>query len=196
LPTARAELAAAESQLVEHQTLVDSLTVRAPIAGRVIAAPPRQIDRRRGQELPTWHGSPLAAENLGSWIEASTPLCVIASGARAVAWAGVEQADAPAVAAGQPVRLLVDEQPFSALTGRVTQVARRARHNHEVNEQRDAARQSLLGDDRYHVVQIAVDGEGLALLPGARGVVKITTERSNVGSLVLDAFHRAMQRVL
>ena len=50
LPTARAELAAAESQLAEHQTLVDSLTVRAPIAGRVIAAPPRQIDRRLGQE--------------------------------------------------------------------------------------------------------------------------------------------------
>jgi len=196
LPTARAELAAAESQLAEHQTLVDSLTVRAPIAGRVIAAPPRQIDHRLGQELPPWHGSLLAAKNLGAWIEARAPLCVIASGEGAVAWAGVEQADAPAVAAGQPVRLLVDEQPFSPLTGRVTQVARRARRNHDESEQRDAARQSLLGDDRYHVVQIAVDSDGLSLLPGARGMVKITTERSNVGSLMLDALRRAMQRVL
>jgi putative peptide zinc metalloprotease protein len=196
LPTARAELSAAESQLAEHQTLVDSLTVRAPQAGRVVAAPSRQIDHRLGQQLPPWHGSPLDAKNLGAWIEARAPLCVIASGEGAVAWAGVEQADIPAVAAGQTVRLLVDEQPFSPLSGRVTQVARRARLNHDESESGDAARQSLLGDDRYHVVQIAVDDAGLALLPGAHGTAKITTERSNIGSLMLDSVRRALQRVL
>src|SRR5690606_38102272 len=128
-------------------TLADSLTIRAPHAGRVVAAPPRQIDRRLGQQLPPWHGSPLEADNLGAWIEASTPLCVIASGNGAVAWAGVEQADAPAVAAGQCVRLLVDEQPFAPFSGRVTQVARRARLNHDENEP-GASRQELFGDDR------------------------------------------------
>ena len=196
LPAARAELAAAEAQLAEHQTLVDSLTIRAPHAGRVVAAPPRQIDLRLGQQLPPWHGSPLAADNLGAWIEASTPLCVIASGKGAVAWAGVEQADAPAVAAGQTVRLLVDEQPFAPLNGRVTQVARRARLNHDENERGSAASQALLGDDRYHVVQIAVDAADVPLLPGAHGMARITTERSNIGSLVLDSIRRTLQRVL
>ena len=101
-----------------------------------------------------------------------------------------------AVGAGQTVRLLVDEQPFAPLSGRVTQVARRARLNHDENEPGAAASQALLGDDRYHVVQIAVDDANLPLLPGAHGTAKITTERSNIGSLVLDSIRRTLQRVL
>src|SRR5690606_22035809 len=100
-----------------------------------------------------------------------------------------------AVAAGQTVRLLVDEQPFAPLSGRVTQVARRARLNHDENEP-GAARQELFGDDRYHVVQITVDAANVPLLPGAHGMAKITTERSNIGSLVLDSIRRTLQRVL
>lgn len=197
LPAARAELAAAEAELAEHQALVDSLTIRAPHAGRVVAAPQRQAERHAIDHLPQWAGSPLAAANRGAWIEPRTPLCVIADGPGAVAWAGVEQADAPVVAEGQPVRLLVEEQPFAALTGRVTQVARRARSNHEgAGEQpSEAAHDELLGDSRYHVVQIELDADSPTLLPGARGLAKITTEQSNVGTLVLNSLRRTFQRV-
>src|SRR5690606_22277622 len=131
------------------------LEVRAPVAGRVVAAPARQ-DRPSGAgRLPGWAGSPLDGRNLGAWIDPRTPLCVVAPGDGAVAWAGIEQADAPAVAAGQAVRLLVDEQPLSALQGRVIQVARRARLNHDRPEEVSSPGESLLGDERYHVVQIA-----------------------------------------
>lgn len=195
LPAARAELTAAEAQLAEHQSLVDSLTVRAPHAGRVVTVPRRQADRHLGDRLPVWKGSPLAAENLGAWIEPRTPLCVIAAGSGFIAWAGVEQADAPAVATGQAVRLLVEEQPFAALNGRVTQITRRARSNHEGASEQQTPHDSLLGDSRYHVVQIEVDAGELSLLPGARGLAKITTEKSNVGTLVLNSLRRTFQRV-
>lgn len=195
LPTARAELAAAEAELAERQAQVDGLTIRAPHAGRVVAAPERHASREAGDRLPVWHGSPLAAENLGAWIEPQTPLCVIAAGKGVVAWAGVEQADAPTVAPGQAVRLLVAEQPFTPLTGRVVQVARRARRNHEDAAGKGPAQQSPLGDDRYHVVQIKVDGDGAPLLPGARGVAKITTDESNIGTLVMNSLRRTFLRV-
>jgi putative peptide zinc metalloprotease protein len=195
LPAAAAELAAAEAELAEQQKLFDSLAIRAPVAGRVVAAPARQDRPSRAGRLPGWNGSPLEACNLGAWIEPRTPLCVIAPGDRSVAWAGVEQADAPAVAPGQAVRILVEEQPLSAHDGRVVQVARRARLNHDDADAGSGAKRSLLGDERYHVVQIAIDGDAQPLLPGSRGVARIITDESNVGTLALDSLKRLLQRV-
>ena len=194
LPAARAELADAEAQLAEYEAMVASLTIHAPHAGRVVAAPDRPADRRRHDQLATWNGSPLDPHNLGAWIEPKTPLCVIAGSATVAAWAGVEQADVPVVSAGQTVRVLVDEQPFSAVTGRVTHVASRGHANHAADRESTSSSASPLGDVRYHDVKIELD-DALPLLPGSRGVAKITIERSNLGTLVMNALGRTFHRV-
>jgi putative peptide zinc metalloprotease protein len=187
IPTAAAELADAEAQLAEQRTVAESLVIRAPVAGRVLAPPSRAIERHADDALAPWSGSPLEARNRGAWIEPGTPLAVIASPGGWTAWAGVDQADAPAVEVGQTARLIVDERPTEILTARVTQVSRRARENNAGADAQTRQQRETLGDDRYHVVELALDGlDGAtqsALFAGARGTVKITAERTTLGEL-------------
>jgi putative peptide zinc metalloprotease protein len=194
LPTAAAELADAQSQLTEHKAMVDALTVRAPAAGRILAAPDQVAQQRADGMLRPWTGSPLDERNRGAWIEPGTPLAVIATGEKQLAWAGVEQADVPAVEVGQSVRLIADQQPMEILIGRVREVARRARSN-ESDETPGSRRENDSLDAWYHVVQIELDATATPLLPGARGVAKIATYESTVGELVLNEVRRTFQRV-
>jgi putative peptide zinc metalloprotease protein len=187
IPTAAAELADAEAQHAEQRTMAKSLVIRAPAAGRVLAPPSRTIERHADDALAPWSGSPLEARNLGAWIEPGTPLAVIASPGGWTAWAGVDQADAPVVEVGQAARLIVDERPTEILTAHVTQVSRRARDNDAGADAQTRRQRDALGDDRYHVVELELDGideaTRLALFAGARGTVKITAERTTLGEL-------------
>jgi putative peptide zinc metalloprotease protein len=195
LPTAAAELADAEAQLTEHKSMVDALTVRTTAAGRILAAPEQVAQQRADGMLRPWSGSPLDERNRGAWIEPGTPLAIIATGEKQLAWAGVEQADVPAVEVGQPVRLVADQQPMEILTGRVREVARRARSNDGDAAQGSRRESDSLDDAWYHVVQIELDAANAPLLPGARGVAKIATYESTVGELVLNEVRRTFQRL-
>jgi putative peptide zinc metalloprotease protein len=187
IPTAAAELADAEAQLVEQRAIADSLVIRAPVAGRVLAPPSRTVERQAEDALAPWSGSPLEARNRGAWIESGTALAVIASPGGWTAWAGVDQSDAPAVEVGQTARLIVDERPTDILTAHVIQVGRRARQNTVGSETQTRQQRETLGDDRYHVVELKLDdideATQLALFAGARGTVKITAERTTLGEL-------------
>jgi putative peptide zinc metalloprotease protein len=219
LPTASAELADAEAQLAEQQSMVESLVIRAPAGGRVLAPPPRLIERAAADTLRRWSGSPLAPRNRGAWIEQGTPLAVIAEPGGWIAWAGVDQADITAVEPGQAVRLLVDELPTTILSGLVTQVSRRASDNHSADAANaDAAGSAeLLGNERYHVVEIALDsdsagaaagsprsataglpssGRQVTLLAGARGTAKITAHASTLGQIAWRRLRQLFTRTL
>jgi putative peptide zinc metalloprotease protein len=195
IPTATAELADAEAQLAERRALAETLTIRAAIAGRVIAPPERKSERRAAGELRQWTGAPLDEENLGAWIEPGTPLAVIAGEDQWLAWAGVSQADVPEVEVGQPVRMVADQLPMQIVEGRVASVARRARSNASEEHAEPQPQNSALGDGWYHVVEIELDEPAPALLPGARGVAKIATYDSTVGKLVLNELRRTFQRL-
>ncbi len=196
LPTAMAELAAAVAQLAEERAMADSLVIRAPVAGRVWSPPVHKPAHGSIDALPQWSGSPLDDRNRGAWIDPGTPVAVVAADSGWVAWAGVEQADVAAVELGQTVRLLADQQPTSVMTGRVVQVSRRARENSPSDARQAAAQGELLGDERYHVVEIELDAADAPLLPGAHGTVKIATYTSTVGELVLMQLRRAFRRVI
>lgn len=193
IPTAAAELADAEAQLAEHQAMVDALVLRSPASGRLLAPPDHARPQPSADALRKWTGSPLDRRNLGAWIEPGTPLGVVASGNRQIAWAGVEQADVPEVAAGQSVRILADEQPTTVLTGRVRSIARRARKSDD--DQRRSPHAAALSDASYHAVEIELDKDAAPLLPGARGVAKISAYESTLGAIVLDELRRTFQRV-
>lgn len=199
IPTAAAELADAEAQLAEQQAMVDSLVICAPRAGLVLAPPPRPADRRDEGMLPRWHGAALDERNRGAWIEPGTPLAVVAAPGDWIAWAGVDQADAPAVTAGQSARVLFDEQPLTIIPARVMQVSRRARTNEatpfsEVQADSTSRDATLLGDDRYHVVEFTLEAPSDVFLVGARGTVKITAEESTLGQLAWLHLRRAFTR--
>jgi putative peptide zinc metalloprotease protein len=194
IPTAAAELADAEAVLAEQRAIVESLVVRAPAAGRVLA-PPSRPRESRGDALPSWSGSPLDARNRGAWIEVGTPLAVIAAPGGWVAWAGVDQADVPAVDEGHGVRMVMDEMPSVVLAGRVTHISRRARENQTDAPRRGNESVAVGEDDRYHVVEISIDARDASLLAGARGVAKIATYESTLGRIVWHELRQAFSRV-
>ena len=181
IPTAASELADSEAQLAAQQAMVEALLIRAggwPRARGSAAA--GAAGRRRDIALV----ARLAAGGAqpGAWIEAGTPLAVVAPTEEWIAWAGVDQADVPAVDVDQPARILMDDRQTSVLMGRVTLVGRRARDNRfdDGTSQRDDA---IVGDDRYHVVELAVEAADARLLAGERGTVKIATYESTLGEL-------------
>jgi putative peptide zinc metalloprotease protein len=203
IPAAVAELVDAEAQLVEQQAAAEQLVIRAPVAGRVLAPPPRSVNREAAEKLGPWHGSPLAKRNLGAWIEPGAALAVIEAPGGWVAWAGVDQADVAAVEPGQRAHLLLDEQPMTTLTGHIVHVSRRARNNRRENPDgatasaagRAEGDDALLGDDRYHVVELALDDSARELFAGARGAARIATQGSTLGQLAWMHVRRLFARV-
>jgi putative peptide zinc metalloprotease protein len=153
-------------------------------------------------ELPTWSGSPLDGRNRGAWIEPGTPLAIVSPEEGWTAWAGVDQADAPAVAAGQSARLVIDGRPLTQIDAQVTHTSRRARDNRAppgtVGSQADAARndrsRTLLGDDRYHVVELDVDRADSVLFAGARGTAQISAAPSTLGKLAWLSLRQTLAR--
>ncbi|HYO24179.1 MAG TPA: HlyD family efflux transporter periplasmic adaptor subunit [Lacipirellulaceae bacterium] len=201
LPTAAAELADAEAQLVEQQRRVDALVIRAPSSGRLLDPPPR-TDARRGREtLRTWTGSPLDERNLGAWIEPGAALAVVAAPGAWAAWAGVAEDDVPAITQGQAARVVVDAvfsaEPGAILDAEVVQVSRQARDNHpEPGADRDRVRdQGLMGDDRYHVVELHVAAPVGKLFAGARGTAKIVAEQSTLGAIAWQHVQRTFSKI-
>jgi hypothetical protein len=81
------------------------------------------------------------------------------------------------------------------LTGRVQEVARRARSNESDAAPNSRRENESLDNGWYHVVQIELDAAETPLLPGARGMAKIATYESTVGELVLNEVRRTFQRV-
>jgi putative peptide zinc metalloprotease protein len=197
LPAARAELADAEAQLAEEQAMAQMLVVRAPADGRVWLAPPQAspLQRAGADMLPTWSGSPLDPRNLGAWIEPGTPLAVISEPRGLSAWAGVAQTDAPVVEVGQHVRLLAHQNPMEVLTGRVHHVSRTARSNDAHGTRNENQQSALLGDNRYHVVEVHIDDSAAPLLPGARGTAKIAAYDTTLGELLLHHLRRTFRQV-
>jgi putative peptide zinc metalloprotease protein len=161
----------------------------------VLAPPDRPIEAAAEGVLPGWRGSPLDPRNRGAWIDAGAPLAVVAAPGRWVAWAGVDQADAPAVEPGQPARVLVEGEPASMLTGQVVHVSRRARDNHAALGAPARRDDALVGEDRYHVVEIALVAPPELRFAGARGTAKIATQDATLGELAMLRLRRLFTSV-
>ncbi len=114
-------------QLRDAQTLWEQTIVRAPIAGRIVAArrsQPSTVDQD-AERLPRWSGTPLNPRNIGAYMEQRTPLCSIAPSDRFEAILLVDQVDRNDVVIGQTVRLKLEELPHLVLEGVVTAVSDR-----------------------------------------------------------------------
>ena len=148
-PTAAAGLAGLDrraaslaAQLARREEDRDRLTLRAPIAGTVVA-PPRLPDAPPsddpGAPLPGWTGTPLDAANRGTHLAPGTLVALIAPGdpfggrddpaaapVPAEARLVVPEAAVQRVRVGQRVRLKFAQRPGETLTGSVTAIAAEA----------------------------------------------------------------------
>ncbi len=184
LPTARAAVADAESQLDELQNRGEQLLMKSPVSGVIIAPPQVKSTAKDRIRLPGWSGSPLEARNLGCWIESGTVFCTVAKSGQLEALLAIEQADVAAVAPGQKVRIRLDSAPAHILEGQVLQVARRAVQPQDRRQKPEAA---------YHLVQVQLDQQDQQWLVGIRGQAKIETSRGTLSQLIYREFSQMLR---
>ncbi len=185
LPTALAAAEDARVRATQLQRQVDELTIKAPIAGTIIAPPEMTRDELDKSQLPTWSGSPLDARNLGSWLDAGTVLCLVADSEDLEALVMIDQADVAEVQPGQAVRILLESSPVKILTGEVIQVARRSAERSATSPTQDAG--------KYHLVQVRLEPTDVALLVGARGTAKIEARRRTLSSIVATQLRQMLK---
>jgi putative peptide zinc metalloprotease protein len=124
---ARKRLAALDEELKEVEKQLQQLTIVAPCDGTVVE-PPRKAEpkvRPGQQQLKTWDGTPLDAENLGSFLEAGTHMLSVAPSERLEAILLVDQSNRNDVFVGQKIRMKFDHIPDRTYEGQVDEISER-----------------------------------------------------------------------
>ncbi|MEX1041295.1 MAG: HlyD family efflux transporter periplasmic adaptor subunit [Pirellulaceae bacterium] len=129
-PTAASQIPTAESALADlrqrYEVLqrdLDSLTIHAPQAGLLLAAPYRIDPHSSERTLSTWSGYLTEPTNLGCWVERGQRLCRIAEPGRLEARVIVMQDQVELVRIGDRVDLLFDSQATHAVSGVIDRIA-------------------------------------------------------------------------
>lgn len=126
------ELAGAEESLVAISEEIDrrheqreKLVLRAPRDGVVLAAARKQPADDSNGRLPTWHGHPLEARNVGALLDASVLVCQIGDPSQWEAIIAVDQNDVGSLASGQRVDLLPAQRPGARIATTLVAVSQR-----------------------------------------------------------------------
>jgi putative peptide zinc metalloprotease protein len=112
------------------------LTIRAPRDGVVVPAPQRPKPLGERVQLAGWSGRPLAASNVGAYLEEGTLLCRVAQPGALEAVLAIDQTELDFVRPGQRVDLLLVSRPGEM---RPVKIERIAEANMEIAPERLAA---------------------------------------------------------
>jgi putative peptide zinc metalloprotease protein len=184
LPTAKAELADAKSQLAQYHRRADELVVRSPIAGTIMA-PPNIEAEQTPDKLRNWSGSPLEPRNQGCWVEPGTVLCMVGNPEKLSAIVNVDERDVADVKPGDEVRILLDSSPVRIITGKVKQIASRA-------SEPDSDGNSELAE-RFHVIEVELTGNQTLAAVGTGGSAKIAASHTTLVKMGVDFLKRRLK---
>lgn len=116
-------LTSLDKQLARLKEDVAKLTIRAPEAGVIVPPPSRSREERTRLRLANWSGRPLAAHNIGAYLEASTLVCRIAQPGKLEAIVAIDQEELDFVRPGQQVDLLLTSLPGERRAGHIDHLA-------------------------------------------------------------------------
>ncbi len=177
---AQERLTDVQRRLSQLQEEYESLTMLAPAAGTVVA--PRALPDAvaRDAELGRWTETPLAAANVGCFLERGTLFCLVADPAAAQAVLFVDDADVAYIKRRQQVRLTFDEAPGVVLRGEVEEIAQEdvadvpaeLAVDQQVAHQVDASGRRRPLRTAYQI-RVALDPHDAHLVMGARGRGKV-----------------------
>jgi putative peptide zinc metalloprotease protein len=184
LPTAKAELTDAESQLAQYQRRADELVVRSPIAGTIVAPPMIEVEQTPDR-LRNWSGSPLEARNQGCWVEPGTVLCMVGNPQKLSALVTVEERDVADIQPGDQVKILLESAPVRIVTGTVKQVASRATEPHSEPGSELA--------ERFHVIEVELARDEALAAVGTGGSAKIAASHTTLGKMGLEFLKRRLR---
>jgi putative peptide zinc metalloprotease protein len=199
LPTARETLADLETRLTQRRGDQALLTLRAPLAGTVLA-PPRKADRLAEGELATWTGTPLEARNHGTLLDRGTLVCQIGDPQRLEAVLVIDQADVDFVRVGQRVRLRLNQLSRQFLAGEIVEIAELDMDlvpRELLGEKQLAARTDRAGQVRPlstgYQARVRLDEHNEALSIGATGLAKVEVERQTLARLLFRYLRRTLR---
>ena len=200
LPAAKQALADLEARVAQLQEHEARLTIKSPADGIVIPPPATPKVNSAAEKLTTWHGTPLDAENVGSYLVAGTLLCLVGDPRELEAVAILSQSEIEFVHTGQSVRLAFDQSPQEIVTGEVREVAKielATRPGQLVAAGRLPARLDPHGRplplETSYQVSIALHPHSAALLPGAAGRCKIVAQPQSFGQRLARYFSRTFR---
>lgn len=187
LPTARAALADSERRLAERRKEADQLTFTAPVDGRVIPAPRRdvKVGGAHPTQLATWTGSLLEPKVRGAKVEPGTLMCLVGDPHKSTAVLLVDGGDVKFVQPGQRARLRIEQLPGQVIEGVVIDVSR---HQVQDDSHTPVTRADLTPlfagliapghEGAHYEVRVRFDtASAPALVIGGRGEAKVATER-------------------
>jgi putative peptide zinc metalloprotease protein len=205
-PDAAAQLQVAEEMLIDvreqlRQRKQDekALTLIAPAAGLVMEPPDVSSTTSDAQNLPTWSGTPLDAENSRCYLERGTLFCLIGNPTQQEAMLFVDETDVHYVRRGQKVRLQLAMHSADVLTGQVVEIAERNIASvppELVADQELASHLDESGARRplrtTYSVRVKLNAHDLHLLSGARGRAKIIVYPQPLAQRAIRALRRML----
>lgn len=183
LPTAKAELSDAQSQLDQYRRRADELVVRSPITGTIIASPDIASEQTL-DKLRNWSGSPLEARNRGCWIDPGTVLCMVGNPQKLSAIVTVDERDVADVQPGDEVKILLDSAPVRIVTGKVKQAASRA-------TEPDSDSGELA--ERFHVIEVELTDDETSAAVGIGGSAKIAASHTTLAKMGMEFLKRRLR---
>jgi len=175
------------ADIVKLTTQKEKLIIQSPATGVVLPSRPVQ-DESEENELPTWSGSPLDANNVGAFLSTGVELCAIGDPNQLEALLLVDQADIRFIALKQRVRVRVHHTPGETVWGEVVEISPANLEqippeliaSGEAATTTDSQGQKQLLTDAFHV-RVRLDEGHRALLLRSVGVAKIHVEPQSLG---------------
>jgi putative peptide zinc metalloprotease protein len=193
---------ASQSYAKRYQDL-KRLTVRAPVGGLLIAAPPVAPSDSNEKSLENWTGSPLDRKNLGAEYEQSTLVGqVIPDPKKLEAVLAIDQSDVEFIRKEQSVKLLVNQVPSEVFESKVRLVT--------PNEMRDTPRAlsskhggpivtttardgAEIPSSTKYLVKVDLENPQQLVVPGSTGTAKIKAGSQTVGQRIWRLASRTFQ---
>lgn len=199
---ARQRLRSFETQIAELQQQMESLTIVAPISGRVVAAPKvpaTPLSRRR--RLAEWSGHISDPRNIGCQLAVRTHLMSIAPDHRMQALLYLDQAHRDDLVVGQPIEIKFEHLADQTYRGTVAEIAQEQSEEAPValstkqggglNSVTDWEGHERLTSVAYQA-RVVLDRETRLLKPGMRGTARFLVDRRSAAGWLWRAFRRTM----
>jgi len=183
-------LAVAQELLQNKRRDVESLVLRAPMDGVVIAPPWRPHQPMPDDQLPRWSGTPLEPMNVGATLEPGTVICNIGDPKLLEAIMIVDQSKTPFLRQKQRVELKLHDYHYRTLTGEIVEIERQPVSALDVQLSTRAGGEvpttTVNGSEEpnraaYRVRMLVENTPDLSIRVGMTGVGKIHVEQQTLG---------------
>ena len=191
-----------ETQLHEYETQLAELTIRAPIAGQVVA-PPRVPPPKLSTtpHLSEWFGDPSQPQNLGCMLQPRTHLLSLAPDGRVQALIYLDQAHRDDLALNSQVEIKFDHMANRTYKARVVEIARQQSEvaptalsnklGGGLDSITDAEGHERLTSVAYQA-RVVLEDETELLKPGMRGNARFLVERRSAALWLWRLFRRTL----